>query len=140
MDINPNMTNITPVDSKPQGVSALQEGQAAKVDGVIAKVEETKQKEVVEEKSTVAEKPVSSEDLNAAIEKINKQLQVDQTGLAFSVDDASGRDVVSIFDTESKEVIKQYPTEEVLKLAADLGELAEGGSMERAFSIFTSEA
>jgi len=140
MDINPNMTNIPPVDSKPQGVSALQEGQAAKVDGVIAKVEEAKQKEVVEEKSTIAEKPVSTEDLNAAIEKINKQLQVDQTGLAFSVDDASGRDVVSIFDTESKEVIKQYPTEEVLKLAADLGELAEGGSMERAFSIFTSEA
>jgi len=140
MDINPNMTNIAPVDSKPQGVSVLQEGQEAKVDGVIAKVETAKQKEAVEEKSTVAEKPVNTEDLNAAVEKINKQLQVDQRGLAFSVDEASGRDVVSILDTKSKEVIKQYPTEEVLKLAADLGELAEGGSMERAFNIFTSEA
>jgi|GEM_PF-985077 len=140
MDINPNMTNIPPVDSKPQGNSVLQEGQKAKVDGAIAKVEGSKKKEVVEEKSAVTEKPVSSEELNAAVEKINKQLQVDQTGLAFSVDDASGRDVVSIFDTESKEVIKQYPTEEVLKLAADLGELAEDGSMERAFNIFTSEA
>ncbi len=140
MDINPNMTNITPVDSKSQGVSAPQEGQKAKVDGVPAKVEAVKQKEVVEEKSTVAENPVSSEELNAAVEKINNQLKVDQKGLAFSVDEASGRDVVSIFDTESKEVIKQYPTEEVLKLAADLGELAEGGSMERAFNIFTSEA
>jgi len=140
MDINPNMTNITPVDSKSQGVSAPQEGQKAKVDGVPAKVEAVKQKEVVEEKSTVAENPVSSEELNAAVEKINNQLKVDQKGLAFSVDEASGRDVVSIFDTESKEVIKQYPTEEVLKLAADLGELAEGGSMERAFNIFNSEA
>jgi len=140
MDINPNMTNITPVDSKPQGGAVLQEGQKAKVDGVIAKVETAKQKEAVEEKSTVAEKPVSTEDLNAAVEKINKQLQVDQRGLAFSVDEASGRDVVSILDTKSKEVIKQYPTEEVLKLAADLGELTEGGSMEQAFNIFTSEA
>ena len=140
MDINPNMTNIAPVDSKSQGVSAPQESQKAKVDGVVAKAEVAKQKEAVEEKSTVAEKPIDAKELNAAIEKINKQLKVDQTGLAFSVDDASGRDVVSIFDTESKEVIKQYPTEEVLKLAADLGELAEGGSMERAFSIFTSEA
>jgi len=140
MDINPNMTNITPVDSKPQGGGVLQEGQKAKVDGVIAKVETAKQKEAVEEKSTVAEKPVSTEDLNAAVEKINKQLQVDQRGLAFSVDEASGRDVVSILDTKSKEVIKQYPTEEVLKLAADLGELTEGGSMEQAFNIFTSEA
>jgi len=133
MDINPNMTNIAPVDSKSQGVSAPLEGQKSKVEAV-------KQKEVVEEKSAIAENPVSSEELNAAVEKINNQLKIDQKGLAFSVDEASGRDVVSIFDTESKEVIKQYPTEEVLKLAADLGELAEGGSMERAFNIFTSEA
>jgi len=140
MDINPNMTNITPVDSKPQGVSALQEGQKVKVDGVIAKVETAKQKESIEEKATVAEKPVDAKELNAAIEKINNQLKIDQKGLAFSVDEASGRDVVSILDTKSKEVIKQYPTEEVLKLAADLGELTEGGSMEQAFNIFTSEA
>jgi len=140
MDINPNMTNIASVDSKSQGVSASLEGQESKVDGVPTKVEAVKKKEVVEEKSTVAENPVSSEELNAAVEKINNQLKIDQKGLAFSVDEASGRDVVSIFDTESKEVIKQYPTEEVLKLAADLGELAEGGSMERAFNIFTSEA
>jgi len=140
MDINPNMTNITPVDSKSQGVSASQEGQKVKVDGVIAKVEAAKQKEAVEEKSTVTDKPVDAKELNAAIEKINNQLQIDQKDLAFSVDEASGRDVVSILDTKSKEVIKQYPSEEVLKLAADLGELAEGGSMERAFNIFTSEA
>jgi len=140
MDINPNMTNIPFVDSKPQGVSVLQDGPKTKVDGVVAKVEEAKKKEVVEEKATVAEKPVSTEELNAAVEKINKQLQVDQKGLAFSVDEASGRDVVSILDTKSKEVIKQYPTEEVLKLAADLGELTDGGSMEQAFNIFTSEA
>jgi len=140
MDINPNMTNIAPVDSKPQGVSALQEGQKAKIDGVATKVEAAKQKEAVEEKATVAEKPVDAKELNAAVEKINNQLKIDQKGLAFSVDEASGRDVVSILDTKSKEVIKQYPTEEVLKLAADLGELTEGGSMEQAFNIFTSEA
>jgi len=140
MDINPNMTNIAPVDSNPQGVSVLQEGQKAKVDGVVAKVGAAKQKEAVEEKSTVAAKPIDAKELNAAVEKINNQLKIDQKGLAFSVDEASGRDVVSILDTKSKEVIKQYPTEEVLKLAADLGELTEGGSMERAFNIFTSEA
>jgi len=140
MDINPSMTNIAPVDSKPQGVSALQEGQKAKIDGVATKVEAAKQKEAVEEKATVAEKPVDAKELNAAVEKINNQLKIDQKGLAFSVDEASGRDVVSILDTKSKEVIKQYPTEEVLKLAADLGELTEGGSMEQAFNIFTSEA
>jgi len=140
MDINPNMTNIAPVDSKPQGVSALQEGQKAKIDGVATKVEAAKQKEAVEEKATVTEKPVDAKELNAAVEKINNQLKIDQKGLAFSVDEASGRDVVSILDTKSKEVIKQYPTEEVLKLAADLGELTEGGSMEQAFNIFTSEA
>jgi flagellar protein FlaG len=141
MDINPSVTNVIPADVKSQGNSALQEGQAKKVDDAVAKLEITKQKELAAEKQVSSEKKVDSKELDVAIAKLNDNLQVAHKNLAFSVHEESGRDVVSILDTKSHEVIKQYPSEEVLKLAAELSELVESGaSMEQAFNIFTSEA
>jgi flagellar protein FlaG len=39
----------------------------------------------------------------------------------FSIDTASGRTVVSIRDTNTGEVVRQIPSEEVLRLAQSLG-------------------
>lgn len=46
------------------------------------------------------------------------QLQLQsQRNLEFSVDTDSGRDVVKVLDGESGDVIRQFPSEDVLKLA-----------------------
>ncbi len=45
-------------------------------------------------------------------------------GLEFSVDKDSGRDVIKVIDRDSKEVIRQYPSEEVLDLIANLSDAA----------------
>jgi len=141
MDINPNITNVVPVEAKLQGNSAQQEGHVKKVDNTAAKLEAAKQKELAAEKQGSSENKVDSKELEVAIAKINDHLQVSHRDLAFSVHEESGRDVVSILDTKSREVIRQYPTEEVLKLATELDELVESGvSMEKTFNIFTSEA
>jgi flagellar protein FlaG len=62
----------------------------------------------------------------AQLEKVAKQLQefIGQMnrGLEFSVDEDSGRDVIKVLDKTSGELIKQYPTEEVLSLVAKLSE------------------
>jgi len=60
------------------------------------------------------------------LEKVAKQLQeflgkMNQ-GLEFSVDEDSGRDVIKVIDKNSGELIKQYPSEEVLSLVAKLSE------------------
>lgn len=141
MDVNSGMTSVVPVDIKSQGGSAVQEGQKNKIDEAAAKLGLAKQKEVEANKEVSDKKEVSSEDLKVAVAKINDYLKADHRDLAFSVHEESGRDVVSILDTASKEVIKQYPTEEVLALSVKLGEFAESGvTMEQAFNIFTSEA
>jgi flagellar protein FlaG len=41
-------------------------------------------------------------------------------GLEFSVDKDSGRDVIKVIDKNSGDLIKQYPSEEVLDLVAKL--------------------
>jgi flagellar protein FlaG len=44
--------------------------------------------------------------------------------LQFQVDEDSGRDVIKILDKTSGDVIKQYPSEEVLSLVSKLSESA----------------
>jgi len=143
MDINSGITNVAPppADAKPQISSvAMQEGQKIKTDDAVdAKLEVAKQKDKSVEEA-IAAKSVSSDELKVSVDKLNNYLKADQRNLAFSVDEDSGRDVVSILDTVSKEIIKQYPTEEILTLSAKLSEFNESGSMEQAFNIFTSEA
>ncbi|TYK65587.1 flagellar protein FlaG [Colwellia echini] len=60
------------------------------------------------------------------LENVAKQLQefigTMNRGLEFIVDDDSGRDVIKVIDKNSGDVIKQYPTEEVLSLVAKLSE------------------
>jgi flagellar protein FlaG len=60
------------------------------------------------------------------LEEVAKQLQEFMgkmnRGLEFSVDKDSGRDVIKVLDKTSGELIKQYPTEEVLSLVAKLSE------------------
>ncbi|MCF2847162.1 flagellar protein FlaG [Pseudoalteromonas sp. ACER1] len=62
------------------------------------------------------------------LEKMAQQLQ-DFMGemnrsLQFQVDEESGRDVIRVVDKNSGELIKQYPSEEVLSLVAKLSETA----------------
>ncbi|MFT4898886.1 MAG: flagellar protein FlaG [Flavobacteriales bacterium] len=60
------------------------------------------------------------------LEKVAKQLQefigTMNRGLEFSVDKDSGRDVIKVIDKKSGELIKQYPSEEVLSLVSKLSE------------------
>jgi flagellar protein FlaG len=62
------------------------------------------------------------------LEKVAQQLQ-DFMGemnhsLEFHVDEDSGRDVIKVLDKNSGDVIKQYPSEEVLDVVAKLSETA----------------
>lgn len=73
------------------------------------------------EKEAQAEAPV----INAhQLENVAKQLQEFMgkmnRGLEFLVDEDSGRDVIKVVDKSSGELIKQYPSEEVLTLVSKL--------------------
>lgn len=68
-------------------------------------------------------------ELEQALGDIGEYLQNRNTQLAFSVDEATDRSVVTVKDATSGDVIRQIPSEEVLKFAERINELqSEFGS------------
>lgn len=57
------------------------------------------------------------EKLTEAVDKINEMMKQGQQMLTFQLDDESGRMVVRVIDAQSKEVVRQIPSEETLNFA-----------------------
>ena len=68
------------------------------------------------------EQEVSSEDLKQAVTELNQHIQNIERDLFFSVDDSSGRTVVKVVNSETEEVIRQIPSEEVLRISRSIHE------------------
>jgi flagellar protein FlaG len=62
----------------------------------------------------------ADERLSRAVESINTALQARSPELEFSVDSDSERMVVKVIDRDTKEVIRQMPSEEALEIAKAL--------------------
>ncbi len=63
---------------------------------------------------------LSSEQVQQAMEKIKVAIAPVAQGLQFSMDEASGRTVITVVDSSTKEIIRQIPGEEVLRMAQEL--------------------
>ncbi len=76
-----------------------------------------------------------SDNLETAVSNINDYVQSVQRSLQFTVDEISGKDIVTVLDKETEEVIRQYPSEEVLEIARRLSE-----EKDKAINLFNSQA
>lgn len=61
--------------------------------------------------------------LQKAVEDINSMVESKNRQLRFSMDDSSGRPVITVMDSESEDVIREIPSEEVRRLAARIREV-----------------
>jgi flagellar protein FlaG len=61
--------------------------------------------------------------LQAAVEKMQKFVSMAASDIQFSIDEDSGVTVVKVVDRETKDVIRQIPSEEMLDLAQALDKL-----------------
>lgn len=68
---------------------------------------------------------VSVDELGNAVEDINQFVNSQGRTLNFSVDEESGKPVVKVVDFQTKEVIRQIPSEEVLTMAKAIKRLQE---------------
>lgn len=78
--------------------------------------------------AAAASEPADPAKLANAVSELNQYVQSIQRDLEFSVDDQSGRTIIKVVDSQSKEVIRQIPPEEVLNLVRKL-ELATDGTI-----------
>ncbi len=103
---------------------------ATKADLTVTKLVSTDEQQITSasdgQTNDVKPSPLTTEQL----EKIAQQLQdfvgEMNRGLEFSVDEDSGRNVIKVIDKETGDVVKQYPSEEVLTLVANLSDMVGG--------------
>ena len=71
----------------------------------------------------VAVDPVSPTEVKKATETINRFMSSADRNLTFSLDDDSGKVVVKVVDMTTKEVIRQFPSEEAIAISKSLDKL-----------------
>lgn len=117
------LTNLTPELTRSNEIST---NNAKVTDDNIA---EKNQPNLIEETRVSVDKVENKEALTPEqLEKVAQQLQnfmgEMNRSLQFQVDEDSGRDVIRVLDKQNGEVIKQYPSEEVLSLVSKLSQSA----------------
>ena len=74
------------------------------------------------ESTIIKEQPTELVNLDELAQKLQDFADQTNTSLEFLVDQDSGRNVIKVIDKTSGDIVKQYPTEEVLSIVAKLSE------------------
>ena len=74
----------------------------------------------------VSAKQASVEQVKRAAEVINRALRQSNRNLEFRLDEGTNRVVVKLTDTETGEVIRQIPSDEMLAISRAIGEFQQG--------------
>ena len=77
-----------------------------------------------EQKESVSEK-VDREELEEAVKAISDFVSMPNKNVNFAIDDSSERTVIKVFDTDSQELLKQFPSDEVLEIAERIIQLRQ---------------
>lgn len=65
-------------------------------------------------------------EVSQALKSINKAMQEQSRGLEFTVDSDNDRTIIKVVDQNTKEVVRQIPSEEALEIARALDRVQQG--------------
>lgn len=74
----------------------------------------------------VAEQQPSAEQVKSALDNINRALRQTNKNLEFSVDESTNKQMFKLKDSETGDVIRQYPTEEMLAISRAIDQIQQG--------------
>jgi len=119
-------TNPTPIPSGTSVGNANKPPDKSQTEAVEGKeltaVGQAAAAKVQEEEQTEA---ADAADVMAAVEFVNSQLQSYTRNLEFSVEEETGETIVRVYDTETEELVRQIPSENMIELARRLQEQHE---------------
>lgn len=93
------------------------------VDGKAVAQEEKKSVKSLEKPQAAEESKPNKEELGKSVQKLQDFVSMSAADVSFSIDEASGIDIVKVVDRASKEVIRQIPSKEVIALSQALDRL-----------------
>ena len=65
----------------------------------------------------------AAESVRRAVEQANDALRQNAVGVEFSLDQGSGRVIVRVVDSETKETLRQIPSEQMLAISRAIDDL-----------------
>ena len=77
----------------------------------------------------------SVEELRELVDEVNQNQSIRQRNLEFSVNDEIGTTIVKVIDSESGELIRQIPSEELVRLAEKLSDQRQEAGSESKSSV-----
>jgi flagellar protein FlaG len=124
------MINLTPKSisppAQPIGSELNQAKQATTSNNAVASsvIKQPDSSNVVSRDSAV--QSIDKATVQVAVDKMNSLVQNIQRDLSFSVDDESGLTVIKVIDSQSGQLIRQIPSEEVIAIANVLNDIKAG--------------
>ena len=115
-ELSTNVAGQLPARTEPSKVRPLR-GVAETAPARRASVDQTKAEERVD---AVRSSGAEELDMAETVNRLNDLIQAVRRELRFSVDDASGDTIITVIDSETQEVVRQIPPEEVLTLVTHL--------------------
>jgi len=79
----------------------------------------------VERPAPEMRKPSIAE-LESAVRELNQSMKASNSNLAFTVDPDTQQTIVSVKDSKTGEVIKQFPSKEAIAIAKAIGDIQQG--------------
>jgi flagellar protein FlaG len=123
MDINVSQVGQNLARSEVDTAPVSTKNDSAIKDAVSDNQQDNKYFSIPAEKEKISNVEVSAKQIEAAVSELSELVQTNKRQLSFSVDEGSDKQVVKVIDAESGDIIRQIPTEEVLKLSERLQEL-----------------
>jgi flagellar protein FlaG len=90
---------------------------ASQVNQQISKVRETQQPEPAFDPAEMRQR------LQAAVDRLNEQMRETGRDLAFGIDEQIDRSIIKVTNTTSGELVRQIPSDEVLRVARSIEDL-----------------
>lgn len=78
-----------------------------------------------QKKQPASEQKSAADQLKSVVEDVNKALKQSNKNLEFSVDESSKKPIVKLVDSETGDVIRQFPSEEMLAISKAVGQMQE---------------
>ncbi len=66
-----------------------------------------------------------TEELEQAFETVSEFMSLYNRNVNFSLDEGSDKTIIKVFDSDSKELIKQFPSEDLLEMARKIHEVRQ---------------
>lgn len=121
-----NTSSIESANIANQNAVAVESPAQVAKNSAMIKADNSQPEQVIAQANKTADKggeaQLEPEQLSQIVENLNAFVQLTKRNVSFTIDKESGRDVISVFDAETQELIRQIPSEEALALLKRMDE------------------